>query len=73
MGTWQLYQPTPPVRDPFFTSESSQPEKIRLVSSGSGANTQQDSSLKLLFCQNIHFKANKTVQYRSVLRDSLFD
>jgi hypothetical protein len=60
------------VRDPFFTSESSSPEKNRLASSGNGANTRQDSSLKSLFRQNIHFKAEKTVQYRSVLWTPFF-
>ena len=69
VGTCQLSQPTLPVRDPFFTSESSPPEKNRLVSSGSGANTRQDSSFKLLFCQNTHFKTEKTVQFSGVLRD----
>jgi hypothetical protein len=73
--TWgppQLSPPTPPVRDPFFTSESSQPEKNRLASSGNGANTRQDYSLKSLFCQNIHFKANKTVQFSGLLRAPFF-
>jgi hypothetical protein len=71
-GPPQLSPPTPPVRDPFFTSENSQPEKNRLVSRGNGANTRQDYSLKLLFCQNIHFKSNKTVQYSGLLRASFF-
>ncbi|MFA5212908.1 MAG: hypothetical protein WC406_06225, partial [Methanoregula sp.] len=56
----------------MFTSESSPPEKNRLASSGSGANTRQDSSLKLLFCQNTHFKAEKTVQFSGVLRTPFF-
>ena len=71
--TWGPPQLSPlplPVRDPFFTSESSQPEKNRLVSSGNGANTRQDYSLKLLFCQNIHFKSNKTVQFSGLLTAS---
>ena len=72
LGIWQLSPPTLPVRDPFFTSESSQPGKNRLVSSGNGANTRQYYPLKLLFCQNIDFKSNKTVQYRSVLRAPFF-
>ncbi len=71
--TWGPPQLSPlplPVRDPFFTSENSQPEKNRLVSSGNGANTRQDYSLKLLFCQNIHFKSNKTVQFSGLLTAS---
>jgi len=43
-----------------------------VVSSGNGANTRQDYSLKLLFCQNTHFKANKTVQFSGLLRASFF-
>ena len=58
------------MRDPFFTPEPSNPEKIRSVSSGNCANTRQDSLLKLFFCQNTHFKAEKTVQYRSLLPDT---
>jgi hypothetical protein len=60
------------VRDPFFTSESSPPEKNRLVSSGNGANTRQDYSLKLLFHQNNDFNRDFTVQFSGLLTASFF-